>query len=168
MYQGNIWGAGGRHAEGLAQPGQDSGGYIEPAVWVNTVQRTQTSHLPDPYDPAPVEQDISGYYKHLVWGGISFAILEDRKWKSAPKVKLPQAQIRNGWAQNPNYVAARDGNVPGAVLLGDRQLKFLDEWARDWKGGIWMKVALTQTLLPTSARSRLLPILTPSCRSFPF
>ena len=147
MYQGNIWGAGGRHAEGLGQPGQDSGGYIEPALWVNTVQRTQTSHLPDPYDPTPVEQDISVYYTHLVWGGVSFAILEDRKWKSAPRVKLPEAQIRNGWAQNPNYDAARDGNVPGAVLLGDRQLKFLDEWARDWKGGIWMKAALTQTLL---------------------
>lgn len=147
MYQGNIWGAGGRHAEGVGKPGQDSGGYVEPAVWVNTVQRTQTSHLPDPYDPTPVEQDISVYYTQLVWGGISFGILEDRKWKSAPKVKLPDANIVNGWAQNPNYNPPRDGNVPGAVLLGPRQLKFLAAWARDWKGGVWMKVALTQTLL---------------------
>ena len=147
MYQGNIWGASGRHAEGLGQPGQDSGGYIEPAAWVNTVQRTQAGHLPDPYDPTPVEQDINVYYTHLVWGGVSFAVLEDRKWKSAPRVLLPKAQIRNGWAKNPEYNAARDGNVPDAELLGPRQLNFLNAWAGDWKGGIWMKVALTQTLL---------------------
>jgi alkaline phosphatase D len=172
MYHGNIWGAGGRHAEGSGQDGQDSGGYLEPAAWVNTVQRAQTSHLPDPYDPSPVEQDIGVYYTDLVWGGISFAILEDRKWKSPPRVLLPQAQIRNGWAQNPHYDAARDGDAPGAELLGARQLKFLDHWAGDWKGGIWMKVALTQTLLAnvatmpppanTDAVDPTLPILKPS------
>lgn len=151
VYQGNVWGAGGRHAEGVGKPGQDSGGYVEPAAWLNAMQRTQTSHLPDPYDPAPVEQNIGVYYTALSWGGISFAILEDRKWKSAPKVVLPSAQIVNGWAQNPSYVASRDGDVPGAELLGPRQLKFLDEWAQDWSGKAWMKVALSQTLLANVA-----------------
>ncbi len=151
VYQGNVWGAGGRHAEGVGKPGQDSGGYVEPAAWLNAMQRTQTSHLPDPYDPTPVEQNISVYYTALSWGGVSFAILEDRKWKSAPKVVLPFANIVNGWAQNPAYVASRDGDVPGAELLGPRQLKFLDEWARDWSGKTWMKVALSQTLFANVA-----------------
>jgi PhoD-like phosphatase. len=85
VYHGNVWGAGGRHAEGFGQAAQDSGGYVEPAAWVNMVQRTQTSHLPDPFDPAPVEQGIGVYYTDLRCGGVSFAILEDRKWKSSPK-----------------------------------------------------------------------------------
>ena len=171
MYQGNIWGAAGRHAEGLGDEGQDSGGYLEPATWVNTVQRCQTSHLPDPFDPAPVDQNIGVYYTELALGGVSFAILEDRKWKSAPKVLLPKAHIQNGWAQNPEYVAARDGNAPDAKLYGSRQLKFMEEWARNWRGGVWMKVALTQTLLAnlatlpppanTDAVDPKLPILKP-------
>lgn len=151
LFQGNVWGAGGRHADGFGDPGQDSGGYVEPATWVNMMQRTQTSHLPDPFDPTPVQQNIGVYYTTLSWGGISFAILEDRKWKSAPKVKLPFARIVNGWAQNPAYVASRDGDVPGAELLGPRQLKFLDEWAQDWSGKTWMKVALSQTLFANVA-----------------
>lgn len=151
LFQGNVWGAGGRHADGFGDPGQDSGGYVEPATWVNMMQRTQTSHLPDPFDPTPVQQNIGVYYTALSWGGISFAILEDRKWKSAPKVKLPFARIVNGWAQNPAYVASRDGDVPGAELLGPRQLKFLDEWAQDWSAKTWMKVALSQTLFANVA-----------------
>ncbi|MGH9663787.1 MAG: twin-arginine translocation pathway signal protein, partial [Bryobacteraceae bacterium] len=151
VYHGNVWGAGGRHAEGTGQAAQDSGGYIEPAAWVNMMQRTQTSHLPDPFDPAPVEQGIGVYYTELLRGGVSFAILEDRKWKSAPKQLLPKARIVNGWAQNPEYDAARDGDVPGAHLLGERQLKFLDRWAADWRGGVWMKAVFSQTLFATVA-----------------
>jgi alkaline phosphatase D len=151
VYQGNLWGAGGRHAEGLGQDGQDSGGYIEPAAWVNMMQRTQTSHLPDPYDPTPVEQNIAISYTELRWGGISFAILEDRKGKSVPKIKIPFARIKNGWAQNPDYNAVRNGDVAGAELLGPRQLSFLDHWAQDWSRGTWLKVALSQTLLANIA-----------------
>ena len=58
VYHGNLWGAGGRDAndvvpalqrgvDGQAQK-QDSGGFTMPVDWVNMVQRTQTSHLPDP------------------------------------------------------------------------------------------------------------------------
>ncbi len=151
VFHGNVWGAGGKHADGTGQVGQDSGGYLEPAAWVNMVQRTQTSHLPDPYDPTPVLQAIGVYYTELRWGGVSFAILEDRKCKSAPKVMLPEARIVNGWAQNPEYRPARDGDAPGAHLLGPRQLKFLDAWAQDWRGGIWMKVAFSQTLFSNLA-----------------
>jgi hypothetical protein len=98
-----------------------------------------------------VQQGIGVYYTSLRWGGISFAILEDRKWKSAPKVMLPTAGIVNGWAQNSGYNAARDGDVPGAELLGPRQLAFLDSWAQDWRGKVWMKVALSQTLFANIA-----------------
>jgi hypothetical protein len=114
------------------------------------VQRTQTSHLPDPVDPTPVEQGIGVYYTELLRGGVSFAINEDRKWKSAPKQLLPEARIVNGWAQNHKYNAAWDGDVPGAQLLGERQQRFLELWAENWSGA-WMKAIISQTLFANLA-----------------
>ncbi len=151
VYHSNIWGAGGRHATSFGGKGQDQGGYTMDATWVNMVQRTQTSHHPDPYDPKPVEQGISVYYGPLHYGGVSFAIIEDRKWKSAPKVMLPQADIYDGWSGKPNYDAAKDSDVPGAVLLGKRQLDFLDDWAADWSDDTWMKVVISQTIFANVA-----------------
>lgn len=153
VYHGNLWGAGGK----AVTPGtggaeaQDSGGYKMPPEWVCMVERTQTSHLPDPFDPTPVEQGIGVYYTDLVWGGVSFAILEDRKFKSPPKVLVPKAEILNGWPKNPDYDAATEGDVPGAKLLGARQLEFLDHWAGDWSHGVWMKAALSQTIFTNIA-----------------
>ncbi len=77
---------------------------------------------------------------------MSFAIVEDRKWKSAPKEQLPAANIVNGFALNPAWNAAKQSNVPDAELLGQRQLDFLESWAADWSGGTWMKFAVSQTL----------------------
>jgi PhoD-like phosphatase len=148
VFHGNLWGCGGKPTD-LDKPmvgygGQDSGGYKMPARWVNMVQRTQTAHLPDPFDPSPIEQGITVYYTELCWGGVGFAILEDRKWKSAPQVECPQAQITNGFPQDPRW-DARQNDVPGAHLLGPRQLEFLEYWAADWSGGTWMKFAVSQT-----------------------
>lgn len=150
VYHGNIWGAAGRKAEGMGQPGQDSGGYTQPAVWVNVVQRTQTSHMPDPFDPTPVDQDISVYYCDVLYGGVSFAVIEDRKWKSAPKQYLPNANIVNGWVKNPAFKPPVDGDAPGAQLLGQRQEKFLEEWATNWDGA-YFKVVISQTIFANVA-----------------
>jgi phosphodiesterase/alkaline phosphatase D-like protein len=151
VYHGNIWGAGGRHATEYGKPGQDQGGYTMPAAWVNMVQRTQTSHMPDPPDPTPIQQGIGVYYSDLLYGGLSVAIIEDRKWKSAPAVQLPTAKIVNGWAQNPDYDAVKDGDAPDAQLLGPRQEQFLEEWSADWSGGVWMKAVASQTIFANVA-----------------
>jgi hypothetical protein len=160
MYHGNIWGCGGRPTNpgaGAAQQGtvqyrgsayeqQDSGGYKMAPRWVNMVQRLQTAHLPDPFDATPVLQNIGVYYTDLLWGGVSFAILEDRKWKSAPKEQLPGAGIVNGFAMNPEWNPATQSDVPTAELLGERQLDFLEAWAANWSGNTWMKFAVSQTI----------------------
>jgi hypothetical protein len=153
VYHGNIWGA-----SGIATPpglsgaaAQDAGGYKHPAEWVNMVQRTQTSHLPDPYDPAPVEQDIGVYFTDVLYGGVSFAVVEDRKFKSAPAALLPDGGVWNGWPQNPDFDPKTEADAPGAVLLGDRQLAFLEDWANDWGDGAWMKVLLSQTVFANVA-----------------
>ena len=153
VYHGNIWGAGGKATpEGfVGSDAQDQGGYKMPAEWVKMVERTQTSHLPDPYDPTTVDQGMGVYYSEMNYGGISFAIIEDRKFKSAPKLLLPDANIHNGWAQNTSWNAAKQGDVPGAILLGERQLKFLEDWAADWSNLTWMKVVLSQTIFANVA-----------------
>ncbi|TFH47783.1 MAG: twin-arginine translocation pathway signal protein, partial [Bacteroidia bacterium] len=161
VYHGNLWGCGGRAApSGMkGKDAQDAGGYKMPARFVNMVQATQTSHLPDPVDPQPAEQGIGVYFTECNIGGVSFAIIEDRKFKSAPKELLPDAMIDNGWPQNPRWDPRRQADVPGATLLGERQYSFLEKWADDWSGGTWMKAVLSQTLwanlatLPDSAVS---------------
>jgi PhoD-like phosphatase len=153
VYHGNLWGCGGRAVDttlsGAAR--QDSGGFKMPPEWVNMVQRTQTSHLPDPYDPMPVDQFIDVYYCNVNYAGISFAVLEDRKFKSAPKELLPGAEIWNGWPQSATFSMKTQGNHPDAILLGERQLNFLNNWAKDWDKGIWAKVVLSQTPFATVA-----------------
>jgi len=153
VYHGNLWGEEGRACsqEGTEKEKQDSGGYKMPAWWINMVQRTQTSHLPAPYDPEPVQQGIQVFYTSLEYAGVSFAIIEDRKFKSAPRDLLPKADIVNGWPQNPEFDAKKEADVTGAKLLGKRQLEFLEEWSSDWRDGIWMKVLLSQTLFANVA-----------------
>ncbi|AQT69331.1 PhoD-like phosphatase [Anaerohalosphaera lusitana] len=153
VYHGNIWGAGGKATpEGTwGAKAQDAGGYKMPPVWVNMVQRTQTSHLPDPYDPTPVKQGIGVYYTNMVYGGVDFAIIEDRKFKSAPRDMLPKAEIYNGWPQNPDFDAEKEADIEGAKLLGERQLAFLNDWATDWSHGERMKCVLSQTIFANVA-----------------
>ncbi|MFG0284294.1 MAG: alkaline phosphatase D family protein [Phycisphaerales bacterium JB039] len=145
VYHGNLWGAGGRRAQqrdGLTA--QDAGGYKMSPRFVNVVHRTQTSHLPDPVDPAPSLQGISVYFTRLDWGGASFAILSDRQFKGSASVLVPEGNVVNGWFQNPEF-DPRDADVEGAPLLGARQERFLEQWGEDYSGDIWIKVALSQS-----------------------
>ncbi len=161
VYHGNVWGAGGISTPaGLTgAEAQDAGGYKMSPEFVNMVQTTQTSHLPDPFDPEPVEQGIGVYFTECNIGGLSIAVLEDRKFKSAPRPLFPDADIVNGWAQNPAWDVKKRSRIGDAVLLGERQMNFLDHWVEDWSGQTWMKAAVSQTLfanvatLPESARS---------------
>ncbi|HEY6402056.1 MAG TPA: alkaline phosphatase D family protein [Blastocatellia bacterium] len=142
VYHGNIWGDGGR----AAAPGDPAGllgGYGMPAGWLNMMQRTQTSHLPDPYDPTPVTQGLGVYYTQLIWGGVGFAILEDRKFKSAPSI-VQVEMTRDSHITQKDY-DTRKADLPGAQLLGERQLKFLREFSKDWRGQ-QMKACLSQTI----------------------
>ena len=136
----NLWGAGGKVSHTRA--GHD-GGYAAPVEYVKEVERAQTSHLPDPYDPTPIERGIGVYYTALTVGNVSFAIIEDRKFKSGPQGLVPQQGPRPDHVTDPSY-DPKTVDVPGATLLGERQLKFLSEWATDWQD-CDMKCVLSQT-----------------------
>lgn len=138
--QGNIWGENGKVAK-LA--GGADGGYYWDADYVKMVERCQTAHLPDPYDLTPIEQGIGVYYTHLIVGGVDFAIIEDRKFKSGPAGKIPQQGPRPDHVTDPNYDPA-SVDVEGLSLLGERQLTFLNNWAEQ-KEGVAMKAVLSQT-----------------------
>ncbi len=149
VYHGNVWGEGGKKAKdtGSEKERQDSGGYKLPADFVRMVDRTQTSNLPDPYDPTPIKQGIDVYYTEMNYGGVSFAIIQDRTFKSSPANLLPpEAKAINGWAENKKYDVRHKSDVPGAVLLGERQENFLKDWGANWSAETSMKVLLSQTI----------------------
>ena len=162
----NLWGAAGRRS--LKATGSD-GGYYYPAEYVRMVERCQTWHLPDPVDPQPVEQGIGVYFTRLRVGGVDFAILEDRKFKTGPEGTIPQLGPRPDHITDPQY----DRNaidLPGLELLGARQLQFLRSWSEDWHGAN-MKCVLSQTAfcgavhLHGSRENRLLADL--DCNGWP-
>tara|TARA_B100001123_G_scaffold344100_1_gene390947 strand:+ start:713 stop:2623 length:1911 start_codon:yes stop_codon:yes gene_type:complete len=138
--QGNVWGEGGIIADSSAG---NSGGFYYPHEYVKMIHNQETWHLPDPFDPTPIEQGIQVYYTDVKVGGVSFAVIEDRKFKSGPKGKIPAMGTR------PDHINAKSYNpaevdLPGLKLLGDRQLHFLDEWSQNWEG-VEMKAVLSQT-----------------------
>jgi hypothetical protein len=139
--QGNLWGEGGKVAR--LEGGAD-GGYAMSADYVKMVERAQTSHFPDPADPTPIGQGIGAYYTWLKLGGIDFAILEDRKWKTGPAGLVPQQGPRPDHINDPDY-DRQSIDVPEARLLGKRQLEFLRSWGQNWTDAA-LKVVLSQTI----------------------
>jgi len=137
--QGNLWGENGKKA---ISPAGNDGGYFYHNEYVKMVERCQTAHLPDPYDDTPIEQGIGVYYTNLVVGGVDFAIIEDRKFKSGPKGKIPQIGPRPDHIRDPNYDPATV-DLAGLELLGQRQLDFLNNWGEQNQG--LMKAVLSQT-----------------------
>ncbi|MBT5691024.1 MAG: hypothetical protein HOI65_07915 [Opitutae bacterium] len=139
--QPNLWGHNGRKS---TLSGASDGGYIMPVEYVKEVERAQTSHLPDPYDPTPIDRGIGTYYTDLTWGRVSFAIIEDRKFKTGPAGMIPRQGPRPDHIRNPEY-DPKSVDVPQARLLGERQLKFLEAWGQDWTNTD-IKAALSQTI----------------------
>jgi len=143
---GNLWGNGGK-------PTKE--GYWNPE-YTKAVEYVQTSNLPDPYDPTPIERGIGVYYTSLKIGRVDFAIIEDRKFKSTytalDKAALQEKgliMVRHDHVKVPPPNPS-DIDIPGAPLLGQRQLAFLDDWGARWEG-VDMKCALSQTIFAGGA-----------------
>ncbi|MEO0513844.1 MAG: alkaline phosphatase D family protein [Planctomycetota bacterium] len=152
VFHGNIWGEAGRQLLPGERPVQ--GGYQMPPRFVNAVQRTQTAHLPDPYDPTPTDTGIGVYYTSFRMGPLDLAVIEDRKWKRGP------GRVKGG-----QYDRAVLADAP---LLGERQEKFLTQWKEREAP---FKVLLSQTMLAkpaTHAGWKLAPQpRDPDCNGWP-
>jgi len=90
-----------------------------PASFINMVQKSQTGHLPAPYNPAPNPQGIPAFYTDLQYAGLDLAILEAYKFTD----------------EHPTH-ATRPQAIPSDTSspLGHRQLHFLREWSYKWTG----------------------------------
>jgi hypothetical protein len=143
VYSNDLWGK-----SGAPMPGDPDindlrcfGGYRQHPTWVQMVEHTQMGHHPDPYDPTPVERGINVYYTSLDVGGVSFAIVNDRKFKSAPGDILDKMEPLFQLRGEKNYpkmdtineeefdTTTLDGEE--LTLLGKRQLNFLKDWGSD-------------------------------------
>ena len=135
VFQGNIWGHGGRKLPyESGKPDWTLGGYLMPGEWVSAVEKTNVGHLPDPADSTVLPIGIKPYYTKMTYGGVGFAILEDRKFKTGPK-SMPEDQRVDG---------------EGGDLLGAAQEAFLKSWANDWQDHE-MKCVLSQTIFCNAA-----------------
>jgi hypothetical protein len=113
------------------------------------VQEAQTWHLPDPYDATPVQRGIGVYYTSLRVGGVGFAVLEDRKFKTGPQGFVTHGGPRPDHVTDPT-LDPLTLDLPDARLLGERQLKFLRAWGQDWRD-TKMKATLSQTVFAGAA-----------------
>ncbi|WP_158969592.1 alkaline phosphatase D family protein [Paraglaciecola sp. L3A3] len=155
VLQGNLWGEGGAKMQNIEKDPTASvlGGYIDSARVVNMVHRTTLNHHPDPYDPTPTN-GISSYYGEMLYGGVSFAIIADRQWKSGPE-RIGVAVGETGQDEDPlSYNPAF--NPPGLDLLGKRQEDFLVQWGNDWRGHT-LKAVLSQTVFAGISTHQPLP-----------
>ncbi|TKG94053.1 twin-arginine translocation pathway signal [Puteibacter caeruleilacunae] len=150
VFQGNLWGNSGNTIESKEwnKTHGTSGGYVEPKEMVNAVHRTQSGHLPDAYDPTPIDQGINVYYTDMVYGDVSFAIISDRMFKSGPQEVCFWGGREDHLKENIKNPKMLD--KPGLEMLGKRQEKFISEWMTDWQGAK-MKVLLSQTLFANAA-----------------
>lgn len=150
VYQGNLWGEGGKtlRLEDWNNGADDLGGFVQPVEMLDVVMQTNTAHLPEPFDATPLKNGVPVYHSDLAYGGIGFAIVGDRLFKSAPdnvswwKGRKDHLKFH---VKNPDRL-----NKPNLVLLGKRQEKFLEDWAADWKE-VQMKCLLSQTIFANIA-----------------
>ncbi len=133
VYADDLWGLGGKRMIGE----RTNGGYQMHPTWVNAAERTQMWSLPDAANPGPWGDGIRAYYTSLDYGGVSFAILEDRKFKSAPAEvlsepvndpNLPEPNTTLEVIMDPAFDASTLDR-PDLQLLGPEQEAFVAEWA---------------------------------------
>lgn len=167
VFANDLWGRGGMRMNG----DRTTGGYPTHPDWVNAAEFTQTGNLPDPVNPGPHGDGVLAYYTALEYGGVHFAILEDRKFKSAPSEVITELIAPPGFEwPNPRKTDFKIEVVldpdfdctqldrPDLQLLGQDQEKFLQNWSDELtqSGGIgailssspWVHVAMYS---PTSA-----------------
>jgi alkaline phosphatase D len=144
VFHGNLWGESGDPIPmSVWNTSRDAhGGYVQSPAMVNAVARTQCGHLPDPYHTQPLPSGLNTWYTHLVYGGVSFAIISDRMFKSGPD-KIRTAEGRKDHIRQP--LVKGELERTDLELLGEGQMQFLNDWVQDWQGA-YMKVLLSQTL----------------------
>lgn len=154
VFANDLWGKGGVRMKGS----RTTGGYPTHPAWVNAAEFTQTGNLPDPINSGPHGDGVLAYYTALEYGGVHFAILEDRKFKSAP------SEVIKKLIAPPNFQWPRDRKTDFEIevvldpdydctqldrsdlnLLGREQETFLQRWSNDLKKSGQIGAVLSQS-----------------------
>jgi hypothetical protein len=147
VFHGNLWGE-----NGIPKPGgiasDDTRGFVQSVKMVNVVNRTNCGQLPDPYDPTPIDQGMSVWYTSLTYGRVSFAIISDRIFKTGPEAVSDWEGRKDHMKEPRRDLSFLD--KPGVEMIGERQMKFLEEWIQNWDGAD-IKVLLSQTVFANAA-----------------
>ena len=154
VFANDLWGKGGLRMNGK----RTTGGYPTHPDWVNAAEFTQTGNLPDPVHPGPHGDGVLAYYTALEYGGVHFAILEDRKFKSAPSEVIKELIAPPGFrfpekretdfeievVLDPDYDCTKLDR-PDLNLLGTEQEKFLNDWSNKLKKSGQIGAVLSQS-----------------------
>lgn len=154
VFANDLWGNGGVRMQG----NRTTGGYPTHPDWVNAAEFTQTGNLPDPIDVGPHGDGIRAYYTELEYGGVRFAILEDRKFKSPPSAVITKLIAPPGfeWPKqrktdfeievvlDPDYDCTQLDR-PDLQLLGARQEAFLKDWSQRLQASGQLGAVLSQS-----------------------
>lgn len=154
VFANDLWGRGGIRMKGK----RTTGGYPTHPDWVNAAEFTQTGHLPDPIHPGPHGDGVLAYYTALEYGGVHFAILEDRKFKSAPSEVIKELIAPENFqfskkrksdfeievVLDPDYDCTKLDRED-LQLLGEQQEAFLAQWASDLKQSGRIGAVLSQS-----------------------
>lgn len=154
VFANDLWGRGGARMNGK----RTTGGYPTHPKWVNAAEFTQTGNLPDPIDPGPHGDGVRAYYTQLEYGGVHFAILEDRKFKSAPSEVIDRLIAPPGFTfpkerktdfeievvLDPDFDCTKLDR-PDLQLLGQRQEAFLKDWSDSLKKSGSIGAVLSQS-----------------------
>ena len=154
VFANDLWGNGGVLMDG----NRTTGGYPTHPDWVNAAEFTQTGQLPDPVDPGPHGAGVLAYYTALEYGGVHFAILEDRKFKSPPSEVVKELIAPPGFqfpkkrktdfeievVLDPDYDCTQLDR-PDLQLLGKEQEAFLKKWSSDLKNSGKIGAVLSQS-----------------------
>lgn len=154
VFANDLWGKGGQRMNGQ----RTTGGYPTHMDWVNAAEFTQTGNLPDPIDPGPHGDGVKAYYTSLEYGGVHFAILEDRKFKSSPSEVITELIAPPGfqWPRerttdfeievvlDPKFDCTKLDRS-GLHLLGSDQETFLKNWSRELKKSGTIGAVLSQS-----------------------
>ncbi|HAY83012.1 MAG TPA: hypothetical protein DCY79_24655 [Planctomycetaceae bacterium] len=136
VFANDLWGNGGVRMQGS----RTTGGYPTHPDWVNAAEFTQTGNLPDAIHPGPHGDGVAAYYTALQYGGVRFAILEDRKFKSPPSEVIKKAIGRKPSKGDSGIEVVKDPDFDCRTLdradlqlLGKQQEVFLKQWSNDLK-----------------------------------
>ncbi|MEO0413784.1 MAG: alkaline phosphatase D family protein [Verrucomicrobiota bacterium] len=154
IFNNDLWGNGGLRMKG----DRTTGGYQCHPDWVNAAEYTQVATLPDAVDPGPHGDGILAYYTALEYGGVRFAVLEDRKFKSPPSDVIKELIAPPGfkWPKkrktdfkievvlDPDYDCTQLDH-PDLQLLGSEQEAFLERWSADLKESGSLGAVLTSS-----------------------